>query len=242
MNANQYNLTVAVHGSEVQGSAVKNLSLLKKNKPKTRFKFLIFQPLNHRTLNFEPRANGYNLMEAISSEEVILQAYQWVCKQREHYPHNSDIWDLRWRWDRIKTTLQEHLLAGTYKLGSTTIIEKEDRKLELWCSLDVLVLKATSIVLAKYLTPHLSKKCHHISGNSGRKEAVRAVIRNLKGYTFVFRTDVKKYYASIDHTILLSMLEKYIKDNRVLDLLRAYMQQVVYDRGLYKEGSKGVIC
>ena len=37
---------------------------------------------------------------------------------------------------------------------------------------------------------------------------------------FVFRNDVKGYYASIDHDTLLGILDHCVPDGRVLDLLR----------------------
>ena len=184
--------------------------------------------------------NQNNLIEAIASDAVIRAAFNWLCKQREHYSHNMDIWDLRWRWDQIKPKLQADLVAGTFKLSSTTRIRKVDRTMELWSSIDALVLKATAIVLTEHLKPDISEQCHHISGNGGGKAAVRAVISTLKDNEFVFRTDVKKYYASIDHKILMNMLKIYLTDKRVLDLLRAYMQRVIVDRGVYREVSKGI--
>ena len=44
----------------------------------------------------------------------------------------------------------------------------------------------------------------------------RDVAHRLSAYTYVFRTDVKRYYASIDHEILFSQLRKHITDSRVL--------------------------
>jgi retron-type reverse transcriptase len=46
------------------------------------------------------------------------------------------------------------------------------------------------------------------------------VHEHLAANAFVFRTDVKSYYASIDHDLLLAMLERHVPDGRVLDLLR----------------------
>jgi len=53
----------------------------------------------------------------------------------------------------------------------------------------------------------------------GARAAVRAVAANLAGNTFVFRTDVKSYYASIDHDLLFKTLRPLIPDERVLDLV-----------------------
>jgi retron-type reverse transcriptase len=43
-------------------------------------------------------------------------------------------------------------------------------------------------------------------------------MRHLPANRFVLRTDVKAYYASIDHFLLLDQLAEYVKDRRVLNL------------------------
>jgi RNA-directed DNA polymerase len=57
---------------------------------------------------------------------------------------------------------------------------------------------------------------------------------------FVFRTDVKSYYASIDHDVLYSQLAGGIDDPRLLDLLRQYLRRTVYDDGLYEDVTQGI--
>ena len=63
---------------------------------------------------------------------------------------------------------------------------------------------------------------------------------HLAANTFVFRTDVKSYYASIDHDILLGLLEQAVPDRRVLDLLRQYVRRTIYDGGLYEDVERGI--
>jgi len=58
--------------------------------------------------------------------------------------------------------------------------------------------------------------------------------------TCVSRTDVKSYYASIDHEILLTMLERHVPDGRVLDVLRRYVGRTIYDGGLYEDVERGI--
>ena len=78
--------------------------------------------------------------------------------------------------------------------------------------MDSLVLKAIAIVLTKHMAPNLSSKCCHLAGNGGAKAAVREVVEKLPENQFVFRTDVKSYYASIDHDVLFSQLKELIDD------------------------------
>ena len=54
--------------------------------------------------------------------------------------------------------------------------------------------------------------------NRGSKGAVREVLRHLKENRFVVRTDIKFYYASIDHELLLDRLARSIDDTPVLNL------------------------
>ena len=76
--------------------------------------------------------------------------------------------------------------------------------------------------------------------NGGAKAAVRFVDAHRADNTFVFRTDVKSYYASIDHEILLTMLDRHVPDRRVRDLLRQYVRRTIDDGGLYEDVERGI--
>jgi hypothetical protein len=52
----------------------------------------------------------------MASDEIIAQAYEWLCERRQHYSPNSDVWHLRWQWEKIKPRLQAQLLAGEHRL------------------------------------------------------------------------------------------------------------------------------
>lgn len=48
----------------------------------------------------------------------------------------------------------------------------------------------------------------------------RKVSRNHKGQCFILKCDVKKFFASVDHDILLNLIKKRIKDDRVMWLAK----------------------
>jgi len=179
-------------------------------------------------------------MDEIASESVLGQAYAWLCKRRQDYSPNDDVWDVRWRWEEIRPLLQAQLRAGGYRLSSVRRFHLSDGDIEVWSALDALVLKATGLVLAAHCLPNLLPHCHHLQGRGGAKAAVRFVNEHLAGNTFVFRTDVKSYYASIDHDILLGLLEHVVADKRVLDLIRQYVRRTIYDGGLYEDVERGI--
>jgi hypothetical protein len=150
------------------------------------------------------------------------------------------VWDLRWRWEEIRPQLQAQLRAGSYRLGPVRRFHQGDETIEVWSALDALVLKATALVLTAHWLPGFSPHCHHLPGRGGAKAAVRFVHEHLAANTFVFRTEVKSYYASMDQDILLAMLERHVPDRRVLDLLRQYVRRTIYDGGLYEDVERGI--
>jgi hypothetical protein len=180
------------------------------------------------------------LITRIASSEILDQAYVWLCERRKDYPHNDDVWDVRWRWTTMKPALQAVLLAGQYRFSPLRRVEGKTDTFDIWHALDSLVLKAMAIVLQKHLAPHLSDRCFHLAGRGGAKAAVRAVAEKIGENTFVFRTDVKSFYASIDHQVLLDRLTRVIGDRRVLALLRGYLERVICDGGTYELVERGI--
>ncbi len=117
---------------------------------------------------------------------MIERAFAWLCKQRREYSANNDVWNARWRWERVKPRLQRLLLDGEYRFGSVKRLRGRGRTVFVWPALDALVLKALALVLTGHLQPHLSRRCYHLAGRGGSKAAAR-----LDEYTFVLRTDVR---------------------------------------------------
>ncbi|MFK0730525.1 MAG: hypothetical protein ACFKPT_25590 [Gloeotrichia echinulata GP01] len=127
------------------------------------------------------------LIDRIASDEVLEQAFAWMCEKRAHHHFNSDVWQVRRWWHKKKLRIQQLLRAGSYQFRELRLFWAEDERVEYWSSLDALVLKAMAIVLTEHLQPHLSPRCFHLAGTGGMKAAVREVARNLPQHDFVFR-------------------------------------------------------
>lgn len=110
--------------------------------------------------------------------------------------------------------------------------------IEVWAALDALVLKAVALVHADHWP--FSPRCHHVAGHGGAKAAVRAVDQALPDFPFVLRSDVKSYYASLDHELLLAQLRDAIADPRLLTLLEKYVRRTIYQDGLYRDVTQGI--
>ena len=110
--------------------------------------------------------------------------------------------------------------------------------IHLWASRDALVLKALSLMLAKPM--HLSCHCTHVKHHGGLKATVADVEQHLSHYRFVMRTDVKDYYASINHEVLLAQLEARIKDRFLMNLLAQYLKRTVDYGGVFADIQRGL--
>ena len=157
-------------------------------------------------------------LDDVLDEGILARAYTWLCKRRRNYPDHADVWNFRRHWRQEMDRLRRELLEGSYRLGllSRTTLENRE-EVDLFSARDAVLLKALSLVLVSRMS--FSRNCTHLKGNGGGKGAVRRVWRHLKQHRFVLRTDVRSYYASIDHQCLMERLERVIQDRRVLNLV-----------------------
>ena len=185
------------------------------------------------------RGSETRILDQLASDEVLNSAYGWLCGRREGYHHNADVWSLRFGWHEEREEIRRDLLSGRYRFGLLKRITlRGGEEIDLWSARDALVLKALSLVLAEHLP--ISKRCTHLKGHGGAKAAVREVREQLSKNRFVLRTDVKSYYASIDHFLLHEKLREHIKDRRILDLLWQYMRRTSERGGEFSEFDRGI--
>jgi RNA-directed DNA polymerase len=169
----------------------------------------------------------------VFTETTLDTAYSWLCKQRRNFPANADIWHLRFHWHTIRGELLQTLHKQDYTFLPLSVVTKADGEtLHLWSSQDALVLKMLALALPDALA--LSSLCTHIKGHGGLKATVSALQAALPDYTYVMKTDVKGYYESIDHTILLRQLDKDIADPFIWRLLVQFVKRTVERGGTFK--------
>ena len=182
-----------------------------------------------------------SLLTTFLSDTTIDAAYSWLCKNRKHYPPNSDIWDLRFHWDKEREEIKQTLSLGCYQFKPLQLITKNDNTtIALWGSKDALVIKMLTMVLAEHLPVH--NKCEHIKGNGGGKRSALNVDKILRqgDYRFVCRTDIKGYYANINKSLLLAQLNPLIKNNIIYDLLVQFINYSVEEGGNFHTPKNGI--
>jgi hypothetical protein len=130
------------------------------------------RPARHQRT--DPRTAEFGLTAALASDAVLDAAFAWLCRRRQDWPADADIWSFRRNWRDEKQRLQGELLSGRFRFGLLQRVTKADgSEADLWSARDGLVLKALTLVLARVLP--VSPLCTHIKGNGGAKAAVRQV-------------------------------------------------------------------
>ena len=127
-------------------------------------------------------------------------------------------------------------METTNKLG-------EPETLEVWHSQDRLVLKAMSLVLKNHLSNDFPTCCHHLEGRSGIKKTVRKTREFVQTHpdSWVLKTDVKGYYALMDHVVLYNQLQSLMPNEQyLLRLCWQYLKRTVYDGGNYYDIEQGI--
>ena len=188
------------------------------------------------------------ISRALTSDSVFKQAFVWLCKRRKDSPAHADVWNLRRNWPAERERIRAEIVSGACSFSPMTRVERaDDETVHLWSASDAFVLKCLAIVLERRLPR--SSRCFHLKSpdgsvakglkSRGAKAAVREVNSQVKHYGFVFKTDVRSYYASIDPGLLLDRLADYIHDPLVLRLLGRYLDRLIEHGGIYRQ-AKGL--
>ena len=174
-------------------------------------------------------------LKIIAQEALIQTAYEHVKNRRKNSHANADIWHTATHWHAIKQEIIAKLNTGTYQLDLVkNHILKNKRMVAYWRSPDAIVLKAIAITL----TAEINKQSHmrrvkHLKGNGGIKAAVREAYElSQNPKHFVYKTDVKNYFQTINHKVLLTQLKTYTQDPDLLNLIKNYCERVNVIKGI----------
>ena len=176
-----------------------------------------------------PKRIGY-LYEQVVSEENCIQAViemtkdklknrkaRWIRNNAESYGKRL-VQDLQigyWQ----PTPYLEHLIYDTHR--------KKERKIRVPCLRDQAVHHAVIRVMAPYV---LKRNYYYNCGSipkAGQHRATEAVKRWMRrDYKYCAQFDVKKFYDSCSHDVVMNALTRIFKDKRFLDLNRQILDSM----------------
>ena len=190
--------------------------------------------------------SGTVLLEAALTRENMVKAWKRVKANKgsagvDGMTIQDAVGYLKSHWLSIK----ESLLDGTYRPAPVrrVMIPKSDgteRQLGIPTVLDRVIQQALLQVLQPQIDPSFSE---HSYGFRPKRSAHQAVLKAQEyvqsGRVFVVDVDLEKFFDRVNHDVLMSRLEKRIGDQRVLRLIRRYLQAGILADGMTVDRHEG---
>ena len=168
-------------------------------------------------------------------------AWQWLCRRRQTYPPDADIWHLRFHRERELPRLIREAESGTYRLSPMQVIRRKpgQESLVQWSARDALVLKWVSLQLNGKLP--LSPRCTHTAGHRGGRSGLQEITTHLSaGYRFMYRTDIRGYYRHISKAQLKRHVERFVPEQHLRQVIHQYIDYSVEDGGEFYTPPSGI--
>lgn len=166
------------------------------------------------------------LFESITSPERLFAAWQEFRKGKSARP---DVQEFEVHLEEHIFALHRELISGTYRHGSYsafTICDPKQRPIHKAIVRDRVLHHAVFAALNPIFEPTFIAHSYSCRRNKGTHRGVDAlktmlcqVSRNNTRACFALKCDIRRFFASVDHKVLLEILARRIKDDRVMRLL-----------------------
>lgn len=187
-----------------------------------------------------------DLLEKILDRDNLNRAYKRV-KANKGAPGVDGM-----TIDETLTYLREHnheivdrIKAGHYTPKPVRRVEipKPDggvRKLGIPTVIDRTIQQAMTQQMIPIYEPLFSEDSYGYRPGKSAKDAIRKVKEYAEqGYTHAVSLDLSKYFDTMNHTILLNLLRRDIKDERVIQMVKRYLKSGVMENGVVIETGEG---
>ncbi len=172
-----------------------------------------------------------NLFERIVDRENLRAAFcRTLCGKRSR----ADARRFSARVDRRLCEMAEGLREGTYPLGryhQFVIHDPKRRTITAPCFAERVLHHAVINVCEPVFERWLIHDTYACRVGRGRVAAIERARRFAGHYSFFLKMDMRRYFDSISHVILLSRLERLFKDARLLDLFERIVLSFQGDTG-----------
>jgi RNA-directed DNA polymerase len=178
----------------------------------------------------------FSLMDKVYATATLQAAWQRVQKNKgSHGVDGMSIERFAAKQEQYLLELQQALKEGSYQPlpVKRVFIPKAgggERPLGIPAVKDRIVQAALKMVIEPIFENEFVNHSYGFRPLRGCKLALRAVDGCLKaGQTWVVDADMKSYFDSIPHALLMVEVEKFISDGKVLKLIQKYLEQDILD-------------
>lgn len=194
----------------------------------------------------DPGAEELATMEAVVARENMLRAWRQVERNKgaagvDGLEVKDALAHLRGHWEGIKASL----LEGNYEPQNVRRVDipKEGggtRMLGVPTVTDRLIQQAVLQILTPVFDPDFSRSSYGFRPGRSAHEAVQAAKEHIRaGHDWVVDLDLSKFFDRVHHDILMSRVEKRVRDKRLLKLIRGWLTAGMMQDGVVQERGEG---
>lgn len=186
------------------------------------------------------------LIEKILSEENLQKAIRKV-KKNKGAPgvDKMTVQEVEEWFNQYKEELISKILNKQYKPVPVKRVyipkpNGKQRPLGIPTVVDRVIQQAMLQVLSEIYEPIFSDHSYGFRPNRSAHTAMEEVLGYLNdGYEWIVDLDIEKFFDTVNHDKLISILRERVNDSRTLHLIRAYLQAGVLDKGLVRSSTIG---
>lgn len=187
------------------------------------------------------------LLEKIVSKDNMNKAFKKVKSNKGASGIDGmEVTELKLHLKKHGAALIKQILSGKYKPQAVRRVEipKEEkgkvRKLGIPTAVDRVIQQA----IAQILTPIFEEKFSDNSFGFRPKRSAHDAMKRCKenineGYKFAVDMDLEKYFDTVNHSKLIEVLSRTIKDGRVIALIHKYLRAGVIVKHTFKATGVG---
>ena len=186
------------------------------------------------------------LMEEILSEKNLKMAIRKV-KQNKGAPgvdkmtvQEVEQWFEQYREELISKIMNKQYRPMPVKRVYIPKPNGKQRPLGIPTVVDRVIQQAVAQVLNTIYEPIFSEHSYGFRPKRSAHMAMEEVINSLnEGYEWIIDLDIEKFFDTVNHDKLISILRENVNDATTLHLVRAYLRAGVLDNGLVKSTTVG---